>query len=141
MRLGGLHRGLAAAQVGHDVGHLVVVAAGEQPVVQRAGHPDRDRVVARAQVVGDVDERARGVETLGSPSLTWTRAEAAGGRAEVEQVPVAVLRRLVEMQGAWRTRRPRRPRGRPPGCPPRAQRSGAGVDPGDRRGRADLAGL
>ena len=54
---GGLHLRFVPAPTRDDVGHPLVVAAGEQSVVQRARHPNRHRVVAGAQVLGDVDNR------------------------------------------------------------------------------------
>jgi hypothetical protein len=46
--VGGLHPGFICDDLRDDVRYPLVVAAGEQPVVQRARHPDSHGVVARA---------------------------------------------------------------------------------------------
>jgi hypothetical protein len=52
----GLHLRFDPAATRDDVGYLLVVAAGEQSVVQRARHPNCHRVVAGAHVLCDVDD-------------------------------------------------------------------------------------
>ena len=122
-------------------GNAVVVAASEQPVVERARDPDRHGVVPGADVVGHVDHGMRGVEPARADRRTLHRAEPAGGRAEVEQrtgpvrLPSRVERRPVYSPDAGDLRADLGH------VLPRAQGPDPGIQPGDAVVGPDLAGV
>ena len=145
VRLGLLRRVAVAEQLQDDVRHVVVVAAGEQPVVQRARDPDRDRRCPRH--AGRAVTSTTGREVSKPTRLAAVdphRAEAAGGRAEVEQVSRSLRRRGSSrcterrVYSADARRPPARPRrSRATAAARRAPASSTR----DRRGRAHLSGL
>ena len=70
-----------------DVVECLVVAAGDEAVVERARHAHGHLVASGADVVGDVDDRMRRVEAARPAAVHDHRAEAAVRRPEIEQRP------------------------------------------------------